>query len=134
MGLTIFSKHNQNDYARISYYEFMQFRIELAKAFNQTIGYCYSQHAQNFTKNKEIADHFDKMFEGIFEIANSKAKQIMLFLCKKDTGGSCGKKMCNLIVEYKEIILQNAENYQKKPFEMILYIIEKSKDYGIRWV
>lgn len=133
MSLTIFSKHDQNIKAKISYSEFMRFRVSFAKAYNEAIGYCYEMHANNFTKDKEIANHADKMFEGIFKIANTKTKQVMLFLCKKDSEGSTGKTICKEIIEHKEKILNFSEEHKKKSTELILEVIKNSKDHGIRW-
>lgn len=133
MSLTIFSKHDANAKAKISYSEFAQFRSAFACAYDDAIGECYKGWLENHITNKALADDYDKKFEEIFKAASLKKKNVMKFLCKSDTKGSAGKAILQEILERKEKIVSSAENYQRKPFELILSVIEKAKDYGIRW-
>lgn len=133
MSLTIFSKHDVNTRANISYAEFAWFRSAFACAYDDVIGECYKGWEENYITNKDLANYYDKKFEEIFKTAPLKKKNVMKFLCKSDTKGSAGKAILQLILEKKEEIFRNAENYQRKPFELIFSVLEKAKDYGIRW-
>lgn len=133
MSLTIFSKHDVNTRARISYYEFANFRSAFALAYDDAIGECYKGWLENFITNKDLANDYDKKFEEIFKTSSMKKKNVMKFLCKSDCKGSAGKAIIQVILEKKEEIINTAEAWQRKPFELIFSVLEKSKDYGIRW-
>lgn len=133
MSLTIFSKHDFNTRVNISYAEFAWFRTAFAIDYDDAIGECYKGWLENHITNKDLADDYDKKFEEIFKAASMKKKNVMKFLCKTDTKGSAGKAILQEILERKEKIVSSAENYQRKPFELIFSVLEKAKDYGIRW-
>lgn len=133
MSLTIFSKHDFKTRVSISYAEFAWFRSAFACAYDDAIGECYKGWLENHLLNEDVANAYDKKFEEVFKAASVKKKNVMKFLCKPDTKGSAGKAILQEILERKEKIVSSAENYQRKPFELILSVIEKAKDYGIRW-
>lgn len=133
MSLTIFSKHDANTKARISYSEFDWFRSAFACAYDDAIGECYKGWLENHITNKDLANYYGQKFEEIFKAASMKKKSVMKFLCISDSKGSAGKAILQEIIAKKEEIIKNAENYHRKPFELILSVIEKAKDYGVRW-
>lgn len=139
MSLTIFSKHDANTRANISYGEFGEFRSAFARVYDSDIGECYKGILDNWLTNKDLmnfydtANYYDRKFEEIFKTASVKKKNVMKFLCKSDVKGSAGKLIIKEILAKKAEIISNAESYQRKAFDLIFSVLENAKDYGIRW-
>lgn len=134
MGIGIWSKNNEDIRTHMSYGSFGKIRSKIALAYNYELGCIMNEFLSTIDESKRI--ELGKRFDSIYATANRKAKIIMRFLCKKDTGASANKFMCKAIMELKNEILENNKdnedfvNFYLNPFFLV---VEDGCKKGIEW-
>ena len=135
MGVTIVSKKNPDISCSFSYGTFKCIRGNIARDYNYELGRIYND-SLDYYYDPEKQSEADHQYSSLFQIADSRTKQLMSFLSMSDCNGDASKSICKLLVSLKEKVMSGglAETIIKNCYEPFFAVIEDgSKNNGIKW-
>ena len=134
MGVTIYSRNNEEKKVSMGYIRFGNVRIDIANAYNSEIGSIYQSHYNSFDSSTRAS--LEKRFDSILSIANRKTKLLMRFLSASDCGASATRTICKIIFELKDKVIEmnlKYEEYIKDYIIPFFDVVEDGCKKGIKW-